>query len=99
MNTSQAASLKKIMVNFDRDYQLSEQLYDRHVELIDSIKNYDLEKPFDALLRKGVRREVMEEAMLSPEFEELLATYRRELTGIIAKWDLADQIDSARTAA
>jgi hypothetical protein len=37
--------------------------------------------------------------MMSPEFEELLAAYQRELTSIIAKWDLADQLDTARNAA
>jgi hypothetical protein len=37
--------------------------------------------------------------MMSSEFEECLAAYQRELTGIIAKWDLADQLDTARNAA
>ena len=49
--------------------------------------------------RKGVRSEILEELMMSSEFEECLAAYQRELTGIIAKWDLADQLDPARNAA
>jgi hypothetical protein len=32
-----------------------------------------------------VRREILEELMMSPEFEEALAAYQRELTSIIAR--------------
>lgn len=99
MNTNHIKNLKKIMTSIDGDYQLSQLHYERHVELIDAIKHHQLQEPFYALASKGVRREILEELMMSPEFEELLAAYQRELTGVIAKWDLADQIDSARNAA
>lgn len=99
MNTNQIKNLKKIMTSIDGDYQLSQLHYERHVELIDAIKHHQLQEPFYALGSNGVRREVLEELMMSPEFEELLAAYQRELTGVIARWDLADQIDSARNAA
>ncbi|HEC0929909.1 TPA: hypothetical protein R1S54_000085 [Klebsiella pneumoniae] len=99
MNIQQINNLKKIMNNIDGDYQLNQMLYERHVELIDAIKFHQLQKPFYELERKGVRIEILEELMMSSEFEECLAAYQRELTGIIAKWDLADQLDTARNAA
>ncbi|MGP6972949.1 hypothetical protein ACTZOL_08785 [Klebsiella pneumoniae] len=99
MNIQQINNLEKIMNNIDGDYQLNQMLYERHVELIDAIKFHQLKKPFYELERKGVRSEILEELMMSSEFEECLAAYRRELTGIIAKWDLADQLDTARNAA
>ncbi len=46
-----------------------------------------------------MRKEILEELMMNPEFEEALAAYRAALTSIIAKWDLADQLDTARNAA
>ena len=99
MNIQQINNLKKIMNNIDGDYQLNQMLYERHVELIDAIKFHQLKKPFYELERKGVRSEILEELMMRSEFEECLAAYQRELTGIIAKWDLADQLDTARNAA
>lgn len=99
VNIQQINNLKKIMNNIDGDYQLNQMLYERHVELIDAIKFHQLQKPFYELERKGVRCEILEELMMSSEFEECLAAYQRELTGIIAKWDLADQLDTARNAA
>ena len=38
MNVNQQKNLQKIMQAFDKDYRLSEQLYDRQVELIESIR-------------------------------------------------------------
>lgn len=35
MNVNQQKNLQKIMLAFDKDYRLSEQLYDRQVELIE----------------------------------------------------------------
>lgn len=99
MNTQQVSNLKKIMTSIDSDYQLSQMHYARQVELIDAISHTQLQKPFHELERKGVRAEVLEELMMSVEFEEALAAYQSALTSIIAKWDLADQIDSARSAA
>ena len=64
-----------------------------------AIKYHQLQKPFYELERKGVRTEILEELMMSPEFEEALAAYQAALTSIIAKWDLADQLDTARNAA
>ena len=52
-----------------------------------------------AILRAGVRYEVMEAAFESDDFEELMSSFKRELTGVIARLDLADQIDSKRNAA
>lgn len=86
------------MNNIDGDYQLNQMLYERHVELIDAIKFHQLQKPFYELERKACAAD-LEELMMSSEFEECLAAYQRELTGIIAKWDLADQLDTARNAA
>jgi hypothetical protein len=86
------------MTSIDSDYQLSQLHYERQVELIDAIKHHQLQKPFYELERKGVRTEILEELMMSPEFEEL-SRRTSALTSIIAKWDLADQLDTARNAA
>ena len=100
MNISQVTKLKKIMVNFDRDYALSAQLYDRHVELIEATNGADMDDSFErSLIRCGVRADVLQAARESEEYEELMDSLRRQLTGVIARLDLADQIDSARTAA
>lgn len=99
MNIQQQRSLQKIMGMFDGDFQLSSQLYERHVEMIESIRLHQLASSFDVVLDKGVRKEVLEAAKESPEFEELIDAYRREAMAIIAKWDLADQLDTARDAA
>ena len=99
MNIQQINNLKKIMTSIDSDYKLSQLHYERQVELIDAIKFHQLQAPFYELGRKGVRCEILEELMMSPEFEEALAAYQAALTSIIAKWDLADQLDTARNAA
>ncbi|EAP0944727.1 hypothetical protein B7802_16865 [Salmonella enterica] len=100
MNTQQINKLKKIVAQFDSDYQLSSELYDRHVELIDAVAGCEMEESFKrAILRAGVRYEVLEAAKESCEFEELMSSFKRELTGIIARMDMADKIDGARTAA
>lgn len=99
MNIQQINNLKKIMNTIDSDYQLSQLHYERQVELIDAIKFHQLQKPFYELERKGVRTEILEELMMSPEFEETLAAFQSALTSIIAKWDLADQLDTERNAA
>lgn len=52
-----------------------------------------------AILRAGVRYEVLEAAFESNDFEELMSSFKRELTGVIARLDLADKIDSKRNAA
>ncbi|EFK2132250.1 hypothetical protein A8644_000016 [Escherichia coli] len=99
MNVNQQKNLQKIMLAFDKDYRLSEQLYDRQVELIESIRLHQLASTFDAVTGKGVRQEVLEAAKDCPEFEELMDSYRREAMAIIARWDLADQLDGQRDAA
>lgn len=100
MNTQQINKLNKIATMFSNDYQMSSELYDRHVELIDATSGSELDDSFDrSLLRAGVRREILEAAKESCEFEELMSSFKRELTSIIARMDMADKIDSARTAA
>lgn len=100
MNRQQINKLNNIAAMFSNDYQLSSELYDRHVELIDAVSLSDMDETFDrSLLRAGVRREILEAAKESCEFEELMSSVKRELTGIIARMDMADKIDSARTAA
>ncbi len=72
MNIQQFNNLKKIAAQFSSDYQLSSELYDRHVELIEAVAGCEMEESFKrAILRAGV----------------------------IARLDLADQIDSKRNAA
>ena len=100
MNTQQINKLNNIATMFSNDYRMSSELYDRHVELIEATSSSELDESFDrSLLRAGVRREILEAAKESCEFEELMSSFKRELTGIIARMDMADKIDSARTAA
>ena len=86
------------MLAFDKDYRLSEQLYDRQVELIESIRLHQLSSTFDVVTGKGVRQEVLEAAKDSLS-SKLMDSYRREAMAIIARWDLADQLDGQREAA
>lgn len=100
MNIQQLNHLKKIAAQFGGDYQLSAELYDRHVELIDATSGSELDASFErSLLRAGVRPEILQVARESDDYEELMSTFKRELTGIIARLDVADKIDSARAAA
>ncbi|HAT3957256.1 hypothetical protein [Citrobacter freundii] len=100
MHIQQFNNLKKIAAQFSSDYQLSSELYDRHVELNEAVSGCEMEESFKrAILRVGVRYEVLEAAFESDDFEELMSSFKRELTGVIARLDLADQIDSKRNAA
>lgn len=99
ISTQQQRNLQKIMAGFDSDYRIAEMLHDRQVELQETLKTEYLLPAFDNLRRAGVRQDVINAALESVEFEESLAAFISELTGIVGKWDLADQIDSARTAA
>ncbi|NJC99442.1 hypothetical protein EWM58_03115, partial [Candidatus Erwinia dacicola] len=76
MNIQQVNNLKKIMTSIDSNYQLSQMHYDRQVELIDAIPHHQLQAPFYEFGRKGVRTEILEELMMSTEFEEALAAYQ-----------------------
>ncbi|MEW5560637.1 hypothetical protein AB1287_10370 [Enterobacter asburiae] len=99
MNIQQFNNLKTIVALFESDYQLSSQLYDRHVELIDAVGSVELAPEFDrALLRAGVRPEILAAAKESSEFEELFSSFMSEITRVVAKLDFADQLDSARAA-
>jgi len=99
ISTQQQRNLQKIMAGFDSDYRIAEVLHARQVELQETLKTEYLLPAFDNLRRAGVRQDVINAALESVEFEESLAAFISELTGIVGKWDLADQIDSARTAA
>ena len=100
MNIKQFNNLKNIIALFGSDYQLSSELYVRHVGLIDAVCGSDLDDSFErGLLRAGVRPEILEAARESCEFDEVMSSFKRELTGIIARLDLADKIDGARDAA
>lgn len=56
MNVNQQKNLQKIMLAFDKDYRLSEQLYDRQVELIESIRLHQLASTFDVVTVKAFAR-------------------------------------------
>lgn len=99
ISTQQQRNLQKIMAGFDSDYRIAEMLHDRQVELQETLKTEYLLPAFDNLRRAGVRQDVINAALESVEFEESLTAFISELTGIVGKWDVADQIDSARTAA
>jgi hypothetical protein len=84
------------MTSIDSDYQLSQLHYERQVELIDAIKYHQLQKPFYELERKGVRTEILEELMMS---QNLKSSRPGRADQHHRKWDLADQLDTARNAA
>ncbi|WP_094168736.1 hypothetical protein [Citrobacter braakii] len=100
MNIQKINKLNNIAAMFSNDYQMSSELYDRHVELIDAVSGAEMNEVFErSLLRAGVRREILEAAKESCEYEELMSSFKRELTGVIARMDMADKIDSTGTAA
>lgn len=99
MTLNQVSNIKKIMESVDRDYRATEQLAQRQIELDEALKHSYFSPAFNQLLSHGVRPEILSAAMESPEFEETLSAFVSELTGIIARWDFADHIDSERDAA
>ncbi|RZN40422.1 hypothetical protein FEK48_13305 [Escherichia sp. E2593] len=99
MHIQQFNNLKKIVALFESDFKLSSQVYDRHVELIDAVSGIEMDPAFErALIRTGVRPEILEAAKESVEYEDLFASFISELTSVVAKLDVADQVDSARAA-
>lgn len=99
MKINQLMRLKGIVKKLDRDYAVAETLHARQVELQEMLKTDYILPAFENLQRAGVRKEIIQAAIESVEFEESMAAFISELTGIVGKWDVADQIDSARTAA
>jgi len=100
MRINQINTLQKIMAGFSCDYRAAEQLDARHTELNDAV----LSRYITAAIRPhlescGVRRQVLETVFEDYEFEECMDAFIQQLTGIVARWDMADQIDSARDAA
>jgi len=100
MTFSQVQRLKKIMASFDADYAATKEVNARQEELDQAVKNYSIQ---DVLRQRweglGVRRDVVAMVFDDIEFEETLGAMMRELSGIAARYDLADKIDSARDAA
>lgn len=96
----QIQRLKKIMAGFDKDYSATKEVDVRQEELDQAVKNYQIQ---DVLRQRweglGIRREVIAMVFDDIEFEETLGAMMRELSGIAARYDLADKIDSARDAA
>lgn len=99
MKVQQQMKLQALMPIFERDYRLAEQLHDRQVELQETLKTEYILPAFDNLLRAGVRKEILEVAMESVEFEETLGAFISELTGIVGRWEMADKLDGERNAA
>ncbi|EOC1233059.1 hypothetical protein AAAW23_002447 [Cronobacter sakazakii] len=92
--------IKKIIAQFDSSYEMSKLVDERHDELDEAVKASDIDSAIRSRMEQmGVRREVIGLAMESVEYEEILASMTLQLTGVIARYDLADQIDSARDAA
>ncbi|CZQ42625.1 hypothetical protein [Klebsiella pneumoniae] len=75
------------MTSIDSNYQLSQMHYERQGG---ADRRDQIPPAAETFLRtgerKGVRTEILEELMMSPEFEEVLAAYQAALTSIIAKW-------------
>lgn len=92
--------IKKIMSQFDGSYEMSKLVDERHDELDEAVKASDIDSAIRSRMEQmGVRREVISLALESVEYEEILASMTRQITGVIARYDLADQIDSARDVA
>lgn len=99
MKVQQQMKLKALMPVLQSDYRLAQELYERQVELQETLKTEYILPAFDNLLRAGVRPEILAVAMESVEFEETLGAFISELTGIIGRWEMADKLDSERAAA
>lgn len=99
MNLQQQSALKKIMDEFGRNFAESEVMHQRHTEMISRVNLADVERVMDSLLRCGVRPEILEAAMESVEFEEVVGAFVSEMTRIVCNWDTADQIWLQRAVA
>lgn len=100
MNTKQANSLKKIISGFSRDDVYTELLNARQVELIEAVISSDMDESFErALMRSGIRRGLIQAARDSEGYQSAMDKFKEEASLIMARFELADQIDSARTAA
>lgn len=100
MKIKEQMKLKMLMGYFECDNALAEELYTRQVELQDAVTPAQFEADLDrAMLRAGVRPDVLAAAKESVEYEEKLAEMISELTGIIGRWDMADKIDTGSAAA
>lgn len=100
MTLSQINALKKLFPAFESDYQLSEQLYRRSVEIDEAIKDRDVSAVFIRVADQlGINRAVSAAAAEDPEFEEVISSLNRQVAGIFAKWELAAEINAARDAA
>lgn len=97
---SEVTALKKLFPAFESDYQLSEQLYRRSVEIDEAIKDRDVSAVFMRVADQlGISRTISSAAAEDPEFEEVISSLNRQIAGILAKWELAAEIDGARDAA
>lgn len=100
MTLSQINALKNLFSAFESDYQLSEQLYQRSVEIDETIKARDVSAVFMRVADQlGISRTISTAAADDPEFEEIISSLNRQIAGVIAKWDLAYSIIAARDAA
>ena len=100
VNTKQANSLKKIISGFSRDDVYTELLNVRQVELIEAVNSSDMDESFErALMRSGIRRGLIQAARDGEEYQSAMDKFKEEVSLIMARFELADQIDSARTAA
>ncbi|EPV5048316.1 hypothetical protein ACV6RK_002049 [Cronobacter malonaticus] len=100
MRLNQINALKKIMKAFDETELASEQLDARHTELNDAINtNNILAAIRPALESCYVRREIINAVFDDHEFENCIIDFVCKLTEIVARWDMADHIDSATDAA
>lgn len=100
MNIQQLSNLQKIMTGIDRDDAYAESLYSRQVELIEAISNSDMDESFErSLMRSGIRRGLIQSAKDSDEYQAIMDKFKEEVALVMARFELADQIDSARTAA
>ncbi|HFL4765538.1 TPA: hypothetical protein ACG33R_001164 [Escherichia coli] len=100
MKIKEQMKLKMLMGYFECDNALAEELHTRQVELQDAVTPAQFEADLDrAMLRAGVRPEILEAAKESVEYEDAMAKMVSELTGIIGRWDMADKIDTGSAAA
>lgn len=100
MKIQEQQKLKQLMGYFECDFKLAEQLHSRQVELLEAVTPAQFESDLDrAMLRAGVRPDVLAAAKESVEYEEVMASFISELTGIIGRWDMADRMDTGSAAA
>lgn len=100
MNVQQIGKMEKIIEQMSADYCICKQVEARQEELDAALSNSALNKVIrESWQAAGMRNEIITHVLEDVEATEIIGALLRELSGVAARWDMADQIDGARDAA